>query len=985
MTVTSTTTSSGMGNSDITAGTIAAIAIAGAIVVFVLLGSVLVLALRRRHHHHHLPAGGRDIAACPISGSTFAAVHPEHDLFHPGTSPRRLRKRSLVLAGSSSSEEVAEVRQPGAARRRTPSWVDADALHGPTTTMTTTTTTTMRKTAGNWSWLGRTFSLRRRPDDNDDDRTPTLPGDLELGAAPPPRGGAYHRHHRSYGEEIVIVRKGSPAKAARASDPGPRPSAASITPCTCGSHHHHHSNNNNGSNHDKEDKHGVAFDAAQRLAGNARVPLPVLPPIKFSATDAELRAILRRTAERQQQQQQDEEGRPRRQTMTLPASATTGGIMMRTPGAAVQGRARTQTLGGPATADDRRDGASPARSQRSAPANDVVVAPSVSELEGCSPRVRAPAPAPAPPPAQTPTRRHTRQVSAVSLVSEADSLVVQPPTSTTRRESGGAPTTPLSSPSRVRVQQQQQQQQHQATPTRVSLVMPTPATTPAPVPGSNRPYSAGSTASSSALSTLYSEEEEEDSIGECRPRTSDDDDDDRRRSGGRKPPKRFPFEDGQSPRPLRIRKGTLGETTLRSGALSSSAGKGNTNQKQQQQQQQQDGRVPQTSQTFTIHALDAAAEDPFSGATHTPPPPPIPARGSRLFPAPAELACEEVVGKPKGPRSPPPQPRICITAPTTPSPTQRRGVVPPPHTLRAMTSSPTLGGGRRRGAASPAPSERSGLSSVYESYSYEASARASSVVVVVDAAANQEAVPRQVSSAYSQDDACADDDDERDTVAPLRTSRRHGDDDRDGNQLASAVAAELRRMNSAVSSASTALPATLEGPPSPTLAELRGGGFSPGRQGGGGGVRNYLALGSPERKNAGAGDDEGKKKNEKSLAVSIVEAKEIQNVTVRRGRHTRRGTVIMRFEEDLDRARAVLRERNAAAAAAATAQPHTNTPSPQPKANIGAARNTALVTHATKLMREEEGRASLESLGLYDEKGFLKSSPMRQEVAARRA
>ncbi|KAK5631013.1 hypothetical protein RRF57_006728 [Xylaria bambusicola] len=229
-------------------------------------------------------------------------------------------------------------------------------------------------------------------------------------------------------------------------------------------------------------------------------------------------------------------------------------------------------------------------------------------------------------------------------------------------------------------------------------------------------------------------------------------------------------------------------------------------------------------------------------------------------------------------------------------------------------------------------------------------------------------------SAYSQDE------DGKDRLGPLMpfqpaTAAKHG------MRVTSAVA-ELRRMNSQVSCVSGYSTATtnVAGDVSPTLPVLRGGGFSPGKKGAGGGAKNYLSLGknSPDRgegeaKDSGADTKGGNSDTEKDgngyNETVIIPGGISDAVTLRRGgqRRSRGSTVVERFEQDLDHARQVLRESRGynlqAIPEAATKNIHPN----------------GFRTHGAKLS-QVEGRTSVMGLGLYDNKGFLRSSVTSKDL-----
>ncbi|KAK6849145.1 hypothetical protein PG995_012978 [Apiospora arundinis] len=201
------------------------------------------------------------------------------------------------------------------------------------------------------------------------------------------------------------------------------------------------------------------------------------------------------------------------------------------------------------------------------------------------------------------------------------------------------------------------------------------------------------------------------------------------------------------------------------------------------------------------------------------------------------------------------------------------------------------------------------------------------------------------SSVYSQEEK----EEEEDQLPPLRNNR-------DSTQINNLVA-ELRRMNSQISqascysTASTASSNTLAPVTSPTLPALRGGGFSPGKKSGvSGASRNYLAVGSPERQSH---DEEAEKKR---FSDSTLVARRKSNGRSAVGiyaRRARRGTVgagmgsgtgLAGRLQELDRHMASLSEK-------------------------GAAVTTPVRSGAIRV------RPDLSSDSLYDDHGFLKSSP----------
>ncbi|KAJ3551793.1 hypothetical protein NPX13_g11274 [Xylaria arbuscula] len=214
------------------------------------------------------------------------------------------------------------------------------------------------------------------------------------------------------------------------------------------------------------------------------------------------------------------------------------------------------------------------------------------------------------------------------------------------------------------------------------------------------------------------------------------------------------------------------------------------------------------------------------------------------------------------------------------------------------------------------------------------------------------------SSAYSQDE------DKHDRLASLMpfhpaTTGKHG------MRVTSAVA-ELRRMNSQVSCVSGYSTAT---------TNIGGDGA--------GGAKNYLSLGkssptggdgevadgSAETKRYDTGNSaRNTKDGSGSYETAAMPIGIKDTVTLRRGgqRRSRGSTVVESFEEDLDRARQVLRESRGYNLQAI--------PEAVPK-NIHPGE---LRTHGAK--SSQDGRTSVMGLGLYDNKGFLRSSRTSKDL-----
>ncbi|KAI1166313.1 hypothetical protein F5B18DRAFT_73555 [Nemania serpens] len=925
--------------------------------------------------------------------------------------------------GSTSGEGERTYRSPEKHRgraiyqnRRKTSWIDEDALHGPRVSPKKNTTKKSRWFTGNGltRTLSRHLSFRghRAPELA---RSPTLPytetsqrAELAGGSlAQSPEGQRIRSTENSRGmhesrAEIQTVPRfpvRQPLPQGGSSNPqimGPRPQRAPI-PIAALPNPQFHNN--------------AALNAAQQLAGRARVPYVDLgangqrrPELQQGNTDAELQAILRRTAERLQ------DGTPstRRQTMMMmPTSFSSSGL----PEQSRQGSNQENEHGrGYTHSDDMPP--SPAKSQKSAPA----------ELEGCSPIIHHDPPQSGPAPWQTHRRTHSRQISIsqvsqisrVSMLSEPDILAATP---SRRVSQGDGLHTALSSPNRM----------SQKTPS-----YPQQATL-------QRSYSSVSE-QSSALSTVYSEEEGTPSIlrlenyqrGEDRvngtamsgtsqagenfynaQRRGDTDvgNDERRQEA------EGYTQINQGPRPSHTRNGTLGQ-------ISPSSTRGQVEfafVREDGITQRMDRSSPTAASTFMLNAHQVTTDDPFT--TCKTPTRSSPQRLSQVFsPLPAELPGDTTNNFAD----------TAERASGTPTPSRsRKRVLPPPHRLKPGTSSPTPADEYYAQfqvqppsqEASPATSE-SVLSSVYDNYQYshysdsiegsQALARLSSTTMltvppseasptksrwdeeispatstesraddcgmegnpggfrsaheclntaVSGASINAHAVSPLVPSAmenssmgmrytvedelrrsqpirdislggvsnFSGESAYSQDEDGQDRLAPLIPfPGRHA------MRVTSAVA-ELRRMNSQVSCVSGYSTATTNVGgdmeiTSPTLPALRGGGFSPGKKGAGGGTRNYLSLGGHLNQRNGEGQYDsaesgkydtgsggnGKEDEKTTMAVGITGRTSVRSrhtstkdeITIpkRSMRRSRGSTVAESFEQDLDRARQILRE-----------------------------------------------------------------------------
>ncbi|KAI0459951.1 hypothetical protein F5B21DRAFT_203518 [Xylaria acuta] len=1048
----------------LSSGALASIAIAGSVVFFlIIVGPILIKLAKRRGRRHE------------TEGSVTSLSSAEHGQLSQDENfigPRRLRKRSVVSDGvmyfgmkdaesegggrdggrvarhlslpilppvisrpegfrngrgghGGNGDRYENKTRPGAdsctneeqthgspekrrghaiyQNRRKTSWIDEDALHGP---RVSPKKDTKRKSSwfqgrGLTRTLSRHLSIRRfyAPELN---RSPTLPYietgpgreivDRTLGKSPENREtGRTENPHRSrelkteieikprypIHQPLPLQQGGSPnnPRIAHVQIGGSGPQRASV-PGAVPPKPQYHNNR--------------VIDAAQQLASRARAPSfdtrvngQRHSRLQQGNTDADLQAILRRTAERLQ----DGNRSTRRQTLMLPTSSSPAGVLDQTR------RGPGQEYGcGEDHAHPGSMAQSPTKSQKSAPAVMLY-----SEPEGCSSRIQQD-PSPNRAPWQTHRRTYTREIShvsrisQVSMLSEPDSLVATPPR---RRSQADILHTALSSPSR-------------------SIQTPPSHPRQELIP---RPYSPASE-QSSALSTVYSEEEDDPPISVPQLENIS--------RGGSEMERRAMAE------ALRKSDAFYGGPTERDGDSGNSEGirepQGNT---------QTLGRVfPKSTQTAasspserqdgmrqpaarfspqamsTIQTLQTKTEDPFTACTT--PKRLTPQRLSKLFsPLPTEVPGDTM------------KPRIDIAEPysgtPTPSPSRRR-VIPPPHHLRPGMNSPTLGHyhdsqfqiqppGRE---PSPVESE-SGLSSVYDSYRYSRysdSIEGSQVLARLSATTMLTVPPTEASPTksrwdqtptlaastesqtsdrgtesggaasrsahvrlnnvlsgagtythfagplgsptmdngsagmvYTVGDALPRSQPHRDitssTVSYLSGESAYSQDE-GGDQLAPLMpiysvtaapgkhtsrvmnaVAELRRMNSQVSCVSAHSTATTN-ITSPTLPALRGGGCSPGKKGTVGAAKNYFSLGSSpgsgnregeygyeesRRLDAGSGRD-GEAQDEKTTAPVEISRDIRDEYTLRKGgiRRTWRNTVVESYEQDLDRARQVLRQ-----------------------------------------------------------------------------
>ncbi|XDG02257.1 hypothetical protein ABKA04_001872 [Annulohypoxylon sp. FPYF3050] len=944
-----------------------------------------------------------DILPDESSRSSFTAVSQtrQGSLSLAGDESRSGSRRGSVDTANQSQNQsqitVSKSRDPEKQRgygvythRRKTSWIDEDALHGPTVASPQRTKQKHRRMMS-WFDGGLSRSLSRLSMSGMGEISPTLPSTEAPPGAPiagqhyeAPLENSTEQNNREsqQGARFSYTTTPSPNRHQQQQQqmyPSPQRSSYGPNSLTSpGSGSSNPAQSPPDITHNPRYRNRVSFQAAQQLAGTSRLPAPPTaqqgqvptrgkPILNHSATDTELTEILRMTAERLQDGRMSE----RRQTLMTP-------YMPYTP----------YSTGRPMNGQYYHDGkpidyyrdptnsgdVSPVKSHKSAPATM-----SYAELEGCTPNTQSPQ-------RQMQTPRHSRQpshnprISQQSMISEADSLVAP------RRESLSEVHTALSSPSRV---------------TRSNE--PTPS--PQGRKQQSRPFSNGSTMSS-ALSTLYSMEEASirsppaaelvfGSSPVHSPRRTPEKVlsafgmlKTNRNSGTpdviKSPTRRLSDED--IPPPLRIRRGTLGGTVVPNNSPFS------------RRSSRKAGRsldISQSRPSFMVHAT-TEKDDPFTAEASTPR---NPARLSKVFsPLPANFPRRTSDSKQSPRTRQSSQESQQFDKTPTPSPSRRSGM-PSPRTILNSPSNP-------KRAPSPAISE-AGLSSVYDSYTYtytdsqppqadnsdeptprvpstpkfantnqmpNSTGRESrvgfrtpsyspcdeSALLQIRPHPSPKSKPSQPSpqpsphsqstqlmppptsplkprrsmpsdgSTYSQDG---------DRVPPLRapTVKR-------GKSVRMSVAiTELRRMNSQVSVMSDASVA------STTVPLMRGGGFSPGRQSGG--AKNYLALGgglkSPEVGKSAEGSGTGSvRASVHGMGMGSRESS-VRRASVSRAR---RGTVVLQGLDVM---------KSAAGSGG----------SPNKSPNKYSER---LRTRTGQLKREETTikRVSVESL--YDREGFLK-------------
>ncbi|OTB05182.1 hypothetical protein M426DRAFT_260938 [Hypoxylon sp. CI-4A] len=991
-------------------GAIAGIAIGGAIVLFVGFAFFLVKLARRQDERRRVSAFSTfpdDLAESgqpnrlrkkSIVGDQAVGKldHEDDDVGREEShsrrssinviSPARTRQGSFSMGGESRRDSIETTQTQGQRQksrspdkqrgygmyqhRRKTSWIDEDALHGPTIT---SPQRTKQKHKRKVSWfdggLGRSLS-RLSTRSGMGEKSPTLPyteggrGEHKFTtpAASPGERGSQELAHAMQASRYASTPQQSPQRHQQQTYTSPQKSyGPSSNPSpTSGSNNPSQSPPDIVQNPRYRDR--VSFQAAQRLAGTARLPAPIsIPqqggqpqrqPLHHSVTDTGLTEILRMTAERLQDGNRSE----RRQTLMIPY----------TPRRMVIGETQFGLGPGIELRDlsyyepEEEGDVSPAKSHRSAPATL-----SYAELEGSTPTHQSPQRH-----AKTPGHsRHISHISQVSIISEADSLVAS------KRESIPEVRTALSSPSRN---------------PRSAEPSPSPqAMHQQPPPG--RPFSDGSTMSS-ALSTLYSMEEAsirsppaDESQTETPKRAPEKvraafdvltGKSNPRADGDVSPKTKLRFDDEEVPPPLRIRRGTLGGITS---TLPTPRPTSNQNTRSLD--------PAKRKSSFAIHAMNGN-DDPFYAVA-------TPQNPAHITP----------VSSPTR-RMVMPSPRTILNSPSNlkraPSPAVSEAGLSSVYdsytynhdlpmetgdgsnnTTTASEPSPAKSTNNSNNSSKPRTGRESRLSFRNPETQPKTKTKTPPQPNSSPKQQHQQPTPKlpgspiiprrgmpSDSSFYSQ---------ESDTVPALRSSNSNSNSNTStSTQLQrsarsvrmSNTITELRRMNSQISTvSSSAASVSMSMATSPTLPVMRGGGFSPGRHGGGG--RNYLALGlgiqgggNNNNKGNGNGNEAITLGADATAAVGtrgkVVSSNLTSNLnSLRRGNNSisannsraRRGTVVL---QGLD---------PKMGGQVATVM------------GSGGVKNyntSQLLTPAEKLKQRESTykRSSVESL--YDEKGFLK-------------
>ncbi|KAI0122924.1 hypothetical protein BJ170DRAFT_698081 [Xylariales sp. AK1849] len=804
--------------SKLSQGAIVGIAVGGSIILFVVVASLLVRNHKRQYHQRGILDSARPHSVTSDHG-------PEEKLRHNVSTKRRLQKKAIVdeetrqehtslpilppvflreesfnltpFTGDEGQQSQIKEKQRGLdayQMRKKKSWIDEDALHGPRVSPR------KKSSKGGISWFGGT---RRPMSDVWVVRSPTLPHtEHEIGfremhehdrsetyengtweadnmfTAPRPAREADLRSRHRRRHTTSQVPSSSPPIA-----PIPKPPSAMI--------------------HNLKHRIGVAHDAAQQLAGRARVPVPQQPPrlkLKQNVTDTELTEILRMTAERLQ----DRTASTRRQTVLIQSTRRDSG-----ESAMFEVSRYSDSIGNSRTP-------SPTKSQRSAPA--IMVFSEQEATEASPTRAQGPE--------HSTTLRYSRQISELSMLSEPDSLVVR------HRVSHPEHQTALSSPSRG-----------------VKPGQPTSQEEPQPF-GHFPTASSGS----SALSTLYSESGEMNTSEGSRNagKTSTQMEraamlealtfsqaQDNRGEGDHRPR----FEDCNSPGPSRRKRATTDQVPVSpprsepKPAIKTDTFGGHSSKKK--------------SFSFSIRTGD---DDPFIMET---PKSQEPLRVSQVFtPIPSTVKFLDNLKAQDAGVSGYANVQVTEPAPTpTPPPKSQHRVLPSTPSLRPVGSSPTLGALDRR--PSRVPSEDR-LSSIYDGCSsYDGmTLHPSTATLFTVSTYDSPPTSRLPTGLESRADYLKEHDPDhimrlgpgsrvqrtasensaraQDTVPPPTAPTQ-------GNLQVRDAVAELRRMNSSVSSFGGYRSVTPE-MDSPIIPDMRGDGLSPGKRNSG--AKNYLALGT---------------------------------------------------------------------------------------------------------------------------------------------
>lgn len=648
--------------------------------------------------------------------------------------------------------------------RRQSSWIDEDRLHGPRVCKPPN-----GKKEGRFSWLGsllrRALQMKRPLSDTWLFRNPTIPRmEQGIGFADVDEWlrGAHRTTYNAPVPDQSAMQLYHPATLPSLTTPVHMPPSA-VT-------------------HNPRQRNTVVLEAAQQLAGNARLPNSQQPPIaKKAAADVELTEILRMTAARLQ----DGSKSSRRQTMfAITGTSRDAASVSRYDDATVTD----------STPDS--EAVSPTKSPKSAPA--VMMCAELEAIEVSPARKQRWE--------QPPDIQHDRDISQVSHVSLVSSVASEPDSLVGgRRVSQPEVQTALSSSSRhIRAKE---------------------VLTGAEPKLHSQPISHRSS-KSSALSTLYSEDEEPERSLEPSSRHGSLMERCTVIEGLPVDPgpvfPNSPLHDSKDIQLLRVRRGTLGQV----GSLKTLRQATGTSRLTLLKSEPSTETMVQCS----IYNVD---DDPFVAISSSSwkkvrlsqvvSPIPAAENGKRF-----ETATEAT-----------PTGRIMklTQTPTPPSHVQR--VFPPPHMPHPKTGSPRLGVRRLSSSSSEGNvSTTSSGGGDNTTTTLHGSARLITIQSIensptkpprsvpgLDKPIKSSAVGGTDSIPRSQREGSPESTYSQDTLGPLDMNKR------DSCQVAMAVA-ELRQMNNQVSCISGHSNVTAE-MGSPTLPALRGGGFSPGKKGGG--------------------------------------------------------------------------------------------------------------------------------------------------------